>query len=318
MGNGLVLKPSEVTSFSAAHLAELAIEAGVPAGVFNVIHGGGDVGAALVHHQDVDLVTFTGSSRTGKALMVAAGQSNMKRLILECGGKSPNIVFDDCPSLEAVAEAIVGRAFWNQGQVCTASSRLLTQESIKGDLLPILIRKADDLRPRDPLDPETTYGALVSRKHQQKVLSYIDRGEKSGARIVHQGNSPAPFEGGFYVSPVIFDQVSPEQTIAQQEIFGPVLSVISFRDEAEAIRTANNTTYGLSAILWTKDLGRAHRMTQGVKAGSIVVNATDQPLGGPSEGIMSVGGHKESGLGIEGGIEGLESYLSQTAVQYFV
>jgi acyl-CoA reductase-like NAD-dependent aldehyde dehydrogenase len=317
-GNSLILKPSELTSFSTARVAELAIEAGVPEGVLNVIHGGALVGATLAHHRDVDLVTFTGSSRTGKKVLIAAGESNMKRTLLECGGKAPNVVFDDSPDLEAVADAIVTSAFRNQGQVCTASSRLLIQSGIKDELLPIVIRKASALRPGDPLKPQTQFGALVSQDHKQRVLDYIDSGEREGARKAYQPDSPPPHEGGFYVPPVIFDDVSPEQTIAQEEIFGPVLSVIAFRNEAEAIRIANNTSYGLSAILWTRDLGRAHRLTQAIKAGWVIVNATAKPVGGPGEGILSVGGHKESGIGTEGGIEGLEAYTNKTAVQLFV
>lgn len=317
-GNSLVLKPSELTSFSAARVAELAIEAGVPEGVFNVVHGNAGIGDALARHHDVDVVTFTGSSRTGKQMLIASGQSNMKRLVLECGGKAPNIVFDDSPDLGSVASAIVARAFWNQGQVCTASSRLLIQDSIKGELLPLVIEKVAALALGDPLRLETRFGALVSEGHKLKVLGYIEGGEKEGARLVHRGDSRPPFEGGFYVPPVIFDDVSPGQKIAQEEIFGPVLSVISFRDEDEAIRIANGTIYGLSAILWTKDIGRAHRMAYAIKSGSVVVNATDNPAAGLGKGILSIGGHKESGIGTEGGIEGIEAYTSQTAVQIFV
>jgi len=317
-GNSLILKPSELTSFSAARLAELAIEAGVPEGVFNVIHGRGDVGAALVRHSDVDLVTFTGSSHTGKKLLIAAGESNMKRLILECGGKSPNIVFDDGPDLEAIADQVVARAFYNQGQVCTASSRILIQDSIKDEFLSIMIRKTSSLILGDPLRTETKFGAVVSLGHKQKVLSYVDRGEKEGAKSVYKSNASPPYVGGFYVPPVIFDNVSPRHSISQEEIFGPVLSVMSFRDEEEAIQIANRTIYGLSAILWTKNLGRAHRVTQGVKVGWMVVNATDKSTGGPGIGVISVGGHKESGVGLEGGLQGLEEYTSKTAVQVFV
>jgi acyl-CoA reductase-like NAD-dependent aldehyde dehydrogenase len=317
-GNSLVLKPSEFTSLSAARLAELAAEAGIPEGVFNVIHGAGAIGAALALHRDVDLITFTGSTATGKQLLIASGRSNMKRVILECGGKAPNIVFDDSPDLEAVAEAVVARAFWNQGQVCTASSRLLVQENIKADLLPLIVSRAAALAPGDPLQVDTRFGAVVSREHRQKVLGYIENGEREGARLVYRCDSPVPFESGSYVSPVIFDAVSAGQRIAQEEIFGPVLSVISFRDEAEAIRIANGTIYGLSAILWTKDMGRAHRVSQGIHAGWVIVNATGKPTGGLGPGVNSSGGHKESGVGVEGGIEGLQEYTSQTSVQLFV
>jgi len=317
-GNSLVLKPSELTSLSAARVAELALEAGVPDGVFNVVHGGPAVGAALARHRGIDLLTFTGSSKTGKALLVASGESNMKRLILECGGKSPNIVFNDSLNLDAIADAIVARAFRNQGQVCTASSRLLIQDDIKEALLPIVIRKAAALNPGDPLSPQTEFGALISAGHQNKVQNYIDSGEKEGARVAYRSEAPPPYKEGFYIPPVIFDNVSPKQMIAQEEIFGPVLSVFTFRDEEEAIRIANDTIYGLSAILWTKDMGRAHRVTQGIKAGWITVNATDKPLGGPGVGVLCIGGHRESGIGAEGGIEGLAEYTTKTAVQYFV
>jgi acyl-CoA reductase-like NAD-dependent aldehyde dehydrogenase len=317
-GNSLVLKPSELTCFTAPRFAELALEAGVPEGVLNVITGAPTVGAALAQHRDVDLVTFTGSSRTGKKLLVAAGESNMKRLILECGGKAPNIVFDDCPDLEAVADAVVARAFWNQGQVCTASSRLLVHQAVKDALAPIITRKVSALQPGDPLKPDTTFGALISLSHRQKVLGYIESAERESTRIVYRSAAPAPFEGGFYVPPVIFDEVSSHQKIAQEEIFGPVLSVMSFSDEEEAIRIANATVYGLSAILWTRDLGRAHRMTQAIRAGWVVVHATNKRMGGPGPGVLSIGGHKESGIGVEGGLEGLEGYLSRTAVQFFV
>lgn len=315
-GNSLVLKPSEVASLSAARLAEFALEAGIPEGVFNVVHGDGEMGAALVRHADVDLVSFTGSSATGKKLLVASGQSNMKRLILECGGKAPNIVFDDSPDLESVADAVLLRAFWNQGEVCTASSRLLVQEGIKDDFLSLLVKKVAALTPGDPLKSDTEFGALVSREHRQKVLGYVDAGEREGARIISQSKAPAPHEQGFYVPPVIFDQVLPEQKIAQEEIFGPVLSAIGFSDEGEAIRITNGTIYGLSAILWTRDMGRAHRVTMGINAGWITVNSTGKPIGGADS--ISVGGHKQSGVGVEGGVEGLQAYTTTTAVQYFV
>lgn len=316
-GNCLVLKPSELTSFSTARVAELALEAGVPEGVLNVIHGGSHIGAALSLHADVDLLTFTGSSQTGKKLLIASGQSNMKRLILECGGKAPNIVFDDCPNFDAVAEAVLKRAFFNQGQVCSAGSRLLVQENIKDKLLPYIVAKCAAWSMGDPLDPRTRFGPMVSRDHREKVLGYIESGKQEGARIAYRCEAKALSEAGFYVPPVIFDEVIPGQKIAQEEIFGPVLSVITFRDEEEAIRVANGTIYGLSGILWTQNLGRAHRVSQGISAGWIVVNATETPTGGITEGALSTGGHKQSGIGTEGGIEGLDAYMSHTVVQLF-
>jgi acyl-CoA reductase-like NAD-dependent aldehyde dehydrogenase len=317
-GNSLVLKPSELTSLSAVRLAELATEAGVPEGVLNVVLGTGEVGAALAHHQDVDMITFTGSSRTGKQLLVAAGESNMKRLLLECGGKAPNIVFADAPDLEAVADAIVARAYWNQGQVCTASSRLLVHEDLRDELLEMVTQRAGALLPGDPLKDETTFGALVSAAHRDKVRGYVTCGAREGARMIYSSNAPDPLPGGFYVAPVIFDDVEPEQQIAREEIFGPVLSTLSFRDDDEAIRIANATIYGLSAILWTRDLARAHRVSQSIDAGWIVVNATARPTGGPGPGILSIGGHKQSGIGVEGGTDGLRSYMRESAIQIFV
>lgn len=317
-GNSLVLKPSEYTALSAGRLAELALEAGVPAGVFNVVNGDATVGSALAHHQGVDLLTFTGSTQTGKRLLVSSGESNMKRLLLECGGKAPNVVFDDCPDLDAVADAVAASAFWNQGQVCVASSRVLIQDNIHIELVRRLTAKISELRIGDPLNTDTKFGALISKAHQEKVLRYTEIAEREGAIRAYRGNATVPFETGFYVQPHLFDHVKPEHRIAQEEIFGPVLSVLPFRDEVQAVQIANSTIYGLSAILWTRDLGRAHRISHGIRAGSIVVNSTMHPEGAPAEGALSVGGHKQSGIGTEGGVEGLEAYTVKTAVQYFV
>lgn len=316
-GNTLILKPSELTAFSAARLAHLSLEAGVPEGVLNVVHGAASVGSALAQHSDVDCITFTGSTRTGKQILISSGSSNMKRPILECGGKAPNIVFNDCPDLSAAAEAIVASAYWNQGQVCVASSRLLVQDDVKGELLAAVIRKTESLLMGDPLDPRTRYGALISAGHRNKVSGYIERATQDGARMAFRSPAPVPIEGGFYVPPTIFDDVTPQQALAQDEIFGPVLAVLTFRDEAEAIAIANGTMYGLSTILWTSDPGRAHRLSQALDFGWIVVNTTGRPQGGPAEGVMSVGGQKQSGLGLEGGVEGLEAYLKSSTVQIF-
>jgi acyl-CoA reductase-like NAD-dependent aldehyde dehydrogenase len=316
-GNSLVLKPSEISSLSAARLAELALEAGVPDGVFNVVHGGGATGAPLASHRHVDLLTFTGSSATGGKLMVAAGQSNMKRLILECGGKAANIVFEDCPDLDAAAAGIVERAFWNQGQVCTASSRLIVERTIRSALLERIIAKMDDVRPGDPLDPTSGFGALVSAAHRDKILQYRESGLAAGGELLFGPEHSDPVEGGFYTSPCIIRSPSADSAIAQEEIFGPLLTVLEFDDEAEAIRLANGTIYGLSAIAWTSNLGRAQRLAYGLDSGWITINGSASPRGGPGTGVMSVGGHKQSGLGSEGGLEGLGHYLSRSAVQFF-
>lgn len=317
-GNTLVLKPSEWTSLSASRMAELALEAGVPPGVFNVVHGNREVGSRLAHHPDVDLLSFTGSSATGRALMVAAGSSNMKRLILECGGKAPNIVFDDCPDLGAVADHVIRSAFWNQGEVCAASSRLLIQASIKSDLLSRLIERLTELRPSDPLDGNTRFGALVSQAHLDKVSGYLALAQREGGHLAYRGEFKTPVEGGFYFAPCVIDGVTSRQRIAQEEVFGPLLAVLSFNDEAEAVRMANDTVYGLTATVWTENLGRAHRASQAIRAGSITVNATARPQGGVGDSVLTIGGHRQSGLGVEGGLAGLKAYMSSTAVQYFV
>lgn len=316
-GNSLILKPSEFTPFAASRLAQLALDAGIPEGVLNVVHGAASVGSTLAQHPDVDCLTFTGSTKTGKQLLVASGTSNMKRLILECGGKAPNIVFNDCANLSAAADAIVASAYWNQGQVCVATSRLLVQEDIKEELLNEIIRRMKGHIMGDPLNPDTKYGALVSAEHKRKVLAYIDQACDEGARLLYQANTTSPFEGGFYVPATVFDRVTAHQTLAQEEVFGPVLAALSFRDEAAALAIANNTIYGLSAVLWTKDMGRAHRVSQSLDSGLIVVNTADKAVGGPAEGVLPVGGLKQSGIGVEGGVEGLEAYLKRSTIQIF-
>ena len=317
MGNSLVLKPSEFSSLSASRLAELAIEAGVPPGVFNVVHGAGTtVGKALAYHRDVNLLTFTGSSATGKQIMIAAGHSNMKRLMLECGGKSPYLVFDDCPDdIDVIAADIVAKAFPNQGALCIAGSRLLIQENIKDKLLPKILEHTARITPQDPLNPDTSFGAIINEAHLNKVLAYIDRGIKEGATLIHGGNrvqvnTDDSENDGYYLEPTIFDNVAPQQAIAQEEIFGPVLTVFTFKTEAEAIALANNSHYGLAAYVATTDLGRAHRMIQNIDAGGVIIKGTSSP----SSGGVSIGmeGHRESGFGFEGGLEGLASYTVST------
>ena len=314
MGNSLVLKPSEFTSLSASRLAELAIEAGVPPGVLNVVHGSGvAVGDALARHPDIDLLGFIGSSATGKKLMQAAGQSNMKRLILECGGKSPYVVFDDCPDdLDAISANIVSTAFTNQGAVCVAGTRVLIQESLKEKLLPKIVALAKKLIPQDPLESSSTFGALVNEAHMQKVLGYIESGKQEGANLILGGKRVLEASGGYYVEPTIFDNVDPQQKIAQEEIFGPVLSVFSFKDEEDAIKLANNTCFGLAAYAATENLGRAQRLGKKLNAGMVMIRGTSTPSGGGVN--ISIEGQRESGFGPMGGLAGLAAYTVSSAV----
>ena len=316
-GNSLVLKPSEFTSLSTCLLAELAVEAGVPAGVFNVVHGDGvNVGDGLARHMDVDLLTFVGSSATGKVLMKAAGESNMKRLILECGGKSPYIVFDDTEEyLDYLAADIVDTAFPNQGALCVAGTRLLVQDSIREKLMPKILEHAAKIMPKDPLDADCTFGALMNEAHMNKVLGYIETGKADGAKLIYGGEQILQETGGFYVKPAIFDQVGADHRIAQEEIFGPVLSVIGFKDEAEALEIANGTCFGLAAYVATQNVGRVQRLGEELAAGLIQMVATGEPTGGNV--AITIEAHKQSGFGFEAGIEGLAAYTAVSTVMCF-
>lgn len=318
MGNSVILKPSEFTSLSTSLLAELAVKAGLPKGVFNVVHGAGTtVGSALAHHPDVDLMSFVGGTVTGKAIVKASGDSNMKRLILECGGKSPYIVFDDCPSdLEVLADDIVAMAFPNQGALCVAGTRLLIQDSIREQLMPLIVQKAAAITPQDPLDENCEFGAIMNEAHMHKVLRYIDTGKKEGAELVLGGERFYPddeaLKDGFYIEPTIFDNVDPQATIAQEEIFGPVLSVFTFKDEAEAISLANSTCFGLAAYAATENLARAKRLGCKIKAGSLTIRASNQSCQGNV--VMASDKHGQSGFGMSGGLEGLAAYSIATTV----
>ena len=318
MGNSLVIKPSEFTSLSAVRLAELALEAGVPPGVVNVVHGtGAVVGAALAGHMDVDMITFTGSSATGKAIMVAAGQSNMKRVHLECGGKSPYLVFDDCPEdLDWMAQEIVGAAFPNQGALCISSTRLLVQEGIKDRLMEKVVEHSAKITPADPLNPDTSFGAIMNEAHMNKVLGYVDRGNAEGAEHLYGGERVLTETGGYYLTPAVFDQVQPNHCIAQEETFGPLLSAITFKDEQQAIEIANNSTFGLAAYIATTNLARGHRVAHELNAGIILV--TGNPVDATDFVNLGVEPQRQSGMGIEGGRGGLEAYSVVSAIHMII
>ena len=303
-GYSVVLKPAEQSPLTALRLAELAAEAGVPDGVLQVVPGFGETaGQALGRHMDVDLVAFTGSTEVGKLFLRYSGESNMKRLALECGGKSPHIVMQDCGDLDAAAEAAAWGVFYNQGEVCNAGSRLLVHESLKDELLERIVRVAETIRPGDPLDPETRMGAIVDRTQLERVLGYIDAGRDQGADLHLGGGQVLEESGGYFVEPTIFDAVSNEMRIAREEIFGPVLATIPFGDEEEAIEIANDTVYGLAAAVWTNDLSRAHRVSRALRAGVVWVNCFDR-----GDITAPFGGFKQSGFGRDKSIHALEKY----------
>ncbi|MEH6563737.1 MAG: aldehyde dehydrogenase [Halopseudomonas sp.] len=304
-GNSVVLKPSEKSPLTAIRIAALALEAGMPAGVLNVLPGyGHTVGKALALHMDVDTIVFTGSTRIAKQLMIYAGESNMKRVWLEAGGKSPNVVFADAPDLDAAAEAAASAIAFNQGEVCTAGSRLLVEASIKDVFVEkVAAALKASWAPGYPLDPNTAVGALVDTTQIDTVLRYIEAGREDGARLVLGGNRVMQDTGGLFVEPTVFADVNNSMRIAREEIFGPVLSVISFNDFDEAMAIANDTIYGLAAAVWTADLSKAHRAAKALRAGSVWVNQYD---GGDM--TAPFGGFKQSGNGRDKSLHAFDKY----------
>ncbi len=305
-GNSVVLKPAEQSPLSVLRLAELFCEAGGPPGVFNVVNGYGEVaGKALALHPDVAKITFTGSTEVGKLILQYAGQSNMKRVSLECGGKTPQIFTADLPDLERAVSAAYNGIFSNMGEVCNAGSRLLVDREIHDAFVDRFVSDGKNAyRPGDPLDPGTNLGPLVTTEAQKRVLEYVESGKQDGARLVFGGGVPEGFEAGAYVAPTLFTEVDTHMKIAREEIFGPVAAVIPFDGLDQAIDIANDSIYGLAAGVWTRDLDTALRMIKEIEAGMIWVNCFD-------EGDMTqpFGGYKQSGNARD---KCLESFLSYT------
>src|ERR1700757_225336 len=307
-GNTIVLKPAEQTPLTTLRFGELVIDAGFPAGVVNILPGGPEAGKAIVAHPGIDKIAFTGSTAVGQEIMRSAADT-VKRITLELGGKSPNIVFADSDIDNAVKGAITG-IFYGKGEVCNAGSRLFLESKVKDEFTEKLAARAAKMRPADPLDPKTRLGAIVSQEQMQTVLGFIEAGKKDGAKLVAGGNRVA-VDGsrGFFIEPTIFGDVKNEMKIAREEIFGPVLSVLTFDDVDEVIEQANNNSYGLAAAVWTRDVKKEHRVSRRLKAGTVWINTY-----GLMDASLPFGGYKSSGFGRELGAHAIEHYTELKTV----
>ncbi len=302
-GNSVVLKPAEQSPLTAIRLGELALEAGLPPGVLNVVPGfGEEAGKPLALHGDVDLVSFTGSTEVGKLMMRYAGESNLKRVALECGGKSPQVVMADA-DLEAAASGIAWGIYYNQGETCHAGSRVIVHAQAREALLEAIERVARTIPLGHPFDPATQMGAMIDESHMRRVLGYIDSGTAQGARVAFGGRRALAELGGFYVEATVLDGVTGAMRVAREEIFGPVLTVTSFTSEDEAIALANDTVYGLAAAVWTSDMNVAHRMSGALRGGTVWVNTYDR-----SSLATPFGGFKQSGFGRDRSPHAIDKY----------
>jgi aldehyde dehydrogenase (NAD+) len=305
-GCTVVMKPAELTSLSALRIGELALEAGLPPGVLNIVTGPGRVvGDALVNHPDVDKVTFTGSPGVGRGIMRGAA-GNFKRVSLELGGKSANVIFDDA-DLDAASKAAAAGIFFNAGQVCSAGSRVLVQERAYDEVVERLTARAKALRIGDPSDRATVLGPVISEKQMKSILNYVDIGQKEGALLTTGGERVG--NRGYFIRPAVFADVKHEMRISQEEIFGPVVSVIKFRDEADAIRIANGTAYSLAAGVWSRDMGRVQRFARKARAGTVWINTY-----GYTDVRLPWGGERDSGLGREHGTAAIDNFTEPKAV----
>jgi gamma-glutamyl-gamma-aminobutyraldehyde dehydrogenase len=304
MGNSVVLKPSEKSPLTALRLAELALQAGIPEGVLNVVTGfGHEAGEALALHTDVDAIGFTGSTAVGRKMLAYSAQSNLKRVYNELGGKSANIVFNDFDNLERAAATAAGCIFFNQGESCNAPSRLLVQDDIADAFTDLVMNHVPSYAPADPLDTKTVMGALVDAGQHKNVLRYIQTGKDDGANCAAGGAAAMAETGGYYVQPTVFTGVNNQMKIAREEIFGPVLCIIPFKDEADAIAIANDSPYGLQAGVWSSNINRAHRVARSLQAGTVHVNQYDD-----DDMTVPFGGFKQSGNGRDKSLHALDKY----------
>ena len=291
-GNSVIVKPAEQTNISTLRIAELAHEAGLPSGVLQILPGPGEItGRELGMHHGVDMIAFTGSTEVGRKFLEYSAKSNLKRVVLECGGKNPCIVLDDAEHLDVVAQHVTQAVFWNMGENCSSNSRLVVHEKIKDKLVETILHKLREWPMGDPMDPANRLGAIVSKEQFDRIMGYISQGRASGAKVVAGGHARKHGKG-YFIEPTIFDDVTPDMTIATDEIFGPVLSIIKVASAEEAVRVANDTEYGLAASIFTANIGKAHRIARDVRAGTVTINCY-----GEGDITTPFGGFKLSGFG---------------------
>jgi gamma-glutamyl-gamma-aminobutyraldehyde dehydrogenase len=292
MGNSVIVKPAEQTSLTTLRIASLALEAGIPAGVLNILPGlGPDVGEPMGRHQGIDAISFTGSTEVGRLFLEFSAKSNLKKIILECGGKNPAVVLSDAADLDSIAKHVVFSALWNMGQNCTANSRLIVHKDVKQELLIKIKQELNSWHTGDPLDPKNQLGAIISNEQHEKIIAYIDSATKEGAQLIHGGKAIMSGDG-LFIEPTVFDHVTQDMTIAKEEIFGPVLGIMTVESDQDAIDLANDTCYGLQASLFTSSAKNTHQYARELQAGTVSVNCY-------SEGDITTpfGGYKLSGFG---------------------